>query len=173
MKTSPIALGIALIFTPLAGAAPSAAEIISAAGVKGGLIVHLGAGDGTLTAALRLNEGYMVQGLDVDGASVQRARMSLRAKGLYGSVSVERYDGVTLPYIENFVNLLVAEELGKVTLEEVNRVLVPEGVAYFKKGGAWTKVVKPRPDDIDEWTHYFHGPSGNAVAQDKVVAPPR
>ena len=69
MKTSPIALGIALIFTPLARAAPSAAEIISAAGVKGGLIVHLGAGEGTLTAALRLNEGYMVQGLDVDAAS--------------------------------------------------------------------------------------------------------
>ncbi|MFP6867326.1 MAG: PQQ-binding-like beta-propeller repeat protein [Roseibacillus sp.] len=173
MKTSPIALGIALIFTPLAGAAPSAAEIISAAGVKGGLIVHLGAGDGSLTAALHLNEGYMVQGLDVDAASVQKARVSLRAKGLYGPVSVERYDGVALPYIENFVNLLVAEDLGKVTLEEVNRVLVPEGVAYFKKGGAWTKVVKPRPDDIDEWTHYFHGPSGNAVAQDKVVAPPR
>ena len=34
-------------------------------------------------------------------------------------------------------------------------------------------MVKPRPDDIDEWTHYFHGPSGNAVAQDKVVGPPR
>jgi len=32
--------------------------------------------------------------------------------------------------------------------------------------------VKPLPSEIDEWTHYFHGASGNAVSQDDVVAPP-
>ena len=161
------------LLTPLLQAAPSAAEILSSSGVKGGLIVHLGAGDGLLTAALRAHDGYMVHGLSKDRARVEMARKTLLAKGLYGPVSIERYDGRTLPYIENFVNLLVAEDLGEVSLDEVQRVLVPEGVAYFKKDGSWTKVVKPRPAEIDEWTHYFHGPSGNAVAQDTVVGPPR
>jgi len=33
--------------------------------------------------------------------------------------------------------------------------------------------VKPVPDDIDEWTHYLHGPDNNAVSRDRVVASPR
>jgi len=39
-------------------------------------------------------------------------------------------------------------------------------------GGRWVRVSKPWPSDIDEWTHYLHGPDGNPVAQDRVVAPP-
>ena len=39
--------------TPSAGPDESAKTILDAAGVKGGLVVHLGCGDGKLTAALR------------------------------------------------------------------------------------------------------------------------
>ena len=39
--------------------------------------------------------------------------------------------------------------------------------------GTWVKAVKPWPADIDEWTHYLHGADGNAVAQDRVVGPPK
>ncbi len=53
------------------------------------------------------------------------------------------------------------------------RVLAPNGVACLRRNGAWTKTVKPWPADIDEWTHFLHGPGNNAVAQDRVVAPPR
>jgi hypothetical protein len=53
------------------------------------------------------------------------------------------------------------------------RVLVPNGVAYIKADGKWTKHVKPWPKEIDEWTHYLHDASGNAVANDTVVGPPR
>ena len=52
-------------------------------------------------------------------------------------------------------------------------MLVPNGVAYVKDGGKWTKTVKPRPQEIDEWTHYLHDASNNAVAHDTVVGPPR
>lgn len=41
-----------------------ARDILDATGVKGGLIVHLGCGDGKLTAALRVNDRYLVHGLD-------------------------------------------------------------------------------------------------------------
>jgi hypothetical protein len=32
--------------------------------------------------------------------------------------------------------------------------------------------VKDVPEDIDDWTHFFHGADGNAVAQDDKVGPP-
>lgn len=154
-------------------AAPSPGDLYDATGVRGGVVVHLGAGDGSYTGSLRVSDSYMVHGLETDAGKVAQARESLRRKGLYGPVSVERFDGSSLPYIENFVNLVVADDLGGVSLEEVDRVLVPEGVAYYRKDGAWMKHVKPRPSNIDDWTHYFHGPSGNAVAKDDVVGPPR
>jgi outer membrane protein assembly factor BamB len=52
-------------------------------------------------------------------------------------------------------------------------VLVPGGTAYLKQQTGWEKLTKPRPKNIDEWTHYLHDPSGNAVAHDTVVGPPR
>ena len=51
-----------------------ALQILAASGVKGGLVVHLGCGDGKLTAALRANESYLVQGLDADAGKVAAAR---------------------------------------------------------------------------------------------------
>ncbi len=143
------------------------------AGVNGGLIVHLGCGDGRLTAALCRGPAYQVHGLDSDAQTVQAARKLIRASGRYGQVSVEQWEGTRLPYRDNLVNLLVAEDLGKVPMREVMRVLVPQGVVYVKSGSLWAKEVKPRPQNVDEWTHFLHDPSGNAVAHDEVVGPPR
>ena len=39
----------------------------------------------------------------------------------------------SLPYVDNLVNLVVAENLGKVAMAEVMRVLCPGGVAYVKQ----------------------------------------
>ena len=153
--------------------AATAQAILQATGVKGGLIVHLGCGNGKLTAALRAGDGYLVHGLDADARGVEQARALLRARGLYGPVSVERFDGRHLPYADNLVNLIIAEELGQVSGDEVMRVLAPRGVAYLKRGGRWEKTVKPWPAEIDEWTHWLHGADNNAVARDTRVGPPR
>ena len=80
--------------------------------------------------------------------------------------------GPLLPYADNLVNLLVAEELGGVPMKECLRVLAPNGVACIKSGGRWTKTVKPRPKEIDEWTHHLHDAGGNAVSRDRIVGPP-
>ena len=174
-----------------AGQSPARAlakEIIGATGVRGGLIVHLGCGDGKLTAALRANDSYLVHGLDAGAANVAAAREHIRRLGLYGKVSVARLAGSRpgrdgpggrLPYAENLVNLLVSENPGAVGMTEIMRVLAPGGVAYVKRvqpGKAepqWVRTVKPRPGDIDEWTHHLHDAGGNAVARDRVVGPPR
>jgi len=55
---------------------------------QGGVIVHLGCGDGSLTVALRTNDRFLVHGLDTNSAGVQRARENLLRAGDYGNVSV-------------------------------------------------------------------------------------
>ena len=163
-----------------------ARKILDAAGVPGGLVVHVGCGPSTssgqagrLTAALRAGDGYLVQGLDADAGNVEKARAHIRSLGKYGPVSADTFDGRHLPYAANLVNLVVSEDLGEVPMAEVMRVLCPNGVAYVKRpqpGKAepqWTKTVKPRPKGIDEWTHYLHDSTNNAVAHDTVIAPLR
>jgi len=150
-----------------------AGRILADTRVQGGLIVHLGCGDGELTAALHAGDGYVVHGLDRDADRVAKARAHIRSLGVYGPVSVDRFDGKHLPYIDNLVNLIVARNRHDVPTDEVMRVLAPLGVAYVKTGGEWTKTVKPWPGEIDEWTHYMHGPDNNAVADDTVVGSPR
>ena len=153
--------------------AQSVASILDSTGVAGGLVVHVGCGDGRLTADLGSGDGFVVQGLDGDARNVKAARDHIRSLDLYGKVSIARWEGSRLPYIDNLVNLVVSERLGAVSMDEVMRVLVPNGVAYIKQDGEWSKRVKPRPAELDEWTHYLHDASGNAVAHDSVVGPPR
>ncbi|NQT88265.1 PQQ-binding-like beta-propeller repeat protein [bacterium] len=153
--------------------ADTAADILEASGVKGGLIVHVGASTGILTAGLHANDSYLVHGLTTSPSTLVAVRQTIAKMGLYGPVSADVFSGAALPYIDNSVNLVVAEDLGKLPMAEVMRALCPKGVAYIKQGDTWTKTVKPRPAAIDEWTHFLHGPGNNAVAQDSVVGPPR
>ncbi len=150
-----------------------ARKMLEATDTRGGLVVHLGCGDGMLTAALRANERFVVQGLDPDPADVAKAQAHVRSLGLTGVVSIRRFSGTRLPYARNLVNLLVTEEQGSVPMAEVQRVLVPNGAAYVKQNGEWQKIVKPWPGELDEWSHYLHDASNNAVAKDRAVAPPR
>lgn len=155
------------------GARKLARQILKSTGVSGGLVVHLGCGDGRLTAALRADDRYLVQGLDADAAHVQKAREYFRSLGIAGAVSADRMSDGQLPYAENLVNLVVADDLGRVAMEEVMRVLAPGGVACVGQGDGWKQSVKPYPEAMDEWTHYLHDASGNAVARDEIVGPPK
>jgi len=159
---------------PEQGAATKLAQdILESSGVSGGLIVHVGCGDGRLTVALRANERLVVQGLEGDAQNVEAARKHIRSLGRDAGVSVEQWSGGHLPYVDNLVNLVVAEDLGSVPSDEVMRVLAPLGVAFVKQDGHWTKTVKPWPEEIDEWTHYLHDASNNAVAHDTAIGPLR
>ncbi|MHC4595667.1 MAG: outer membrane protein assembly factor BamB family protein, partial [Planctomycetota bacterium] len=150
-----------------------ARQILDATDVKGGLVVHIGCGDGTLTAALHKSNSYYVHGLDTNETDVATARAYIKSQGLYGDeVMVEQYDGDRLPYIENLVNLLVSEQPLPFDADEILRVLAPNGVAYIKDDQNWTMTVKPWPDEIDEWTHHLYDASNNAVSHDTVVDPP-
>ncbi|MGB2819407.1 MAG: PQQ-binding-like beta-propeller repeat protein [Phycisphaerae bacterium] len=157
----------------LSASADTAAGIIEETGIKGGLVVHLGCGDGKLTAALGRNERYVVHGLDTDVEDVRQARRHIQSLGMYGRVSVDHLDGRQLPYVGELVNLLVAGDLGGIAMDEVLRVLAPNGVAYVRQGETWRKTVKPRPAGRDEWSHFLHDAGGNAVANDRQIGPPK
>lgn len=151
-----------------------AREILEAAGVPAGLVVHLRCDDGKLTAALGAGKRYLVHGLDTDPTDVAAARRHIQSLG--GSctnVSVDEFDGRRLPLIDNLANLVVAEGLGEVSMAEVMRVVCPGGAAYIGSNGRWTRTVKPRPAAMDQWTHYLHDPQGTMVGRDRIVGPPR
>jgi SAM-dependent methyltransferase len=118
-----------------------AAQIYRATGIRGGLVVHVGCGDGRLTAQLRASDRFLVHGLDVETQNVDAARKHIRSLGLYGQVSIDRIVDGRLPYVDNSVNLLVAQEPGAAGMDEMLRVLCPGGVALTLDPE--TRTLKP------------------------------
>ncbi|MFC1498120.1 PQQ-binding-like beta-propeller repeat protein [Verrucomicrobiota bacterium] len=158
--------------------------------VSGGLVVCIGAENPEFVAGLRADEKYLVHCLDVDQKNVDKARKYIQEKGLYGKVSVNVFDGNNLPYADNLVNLIVVNSAIRVPHSEIERVLVPRGVAVIKEEGnkdlisrisypvsrirnGFVKITKPVPPSIDEWTHWTHAADGNMVSKDQLVGPPR
>ncbi|MBT4819461.1 MAG: PQQ-binding-like beta-propeller repeat protein, partial [Lentisphaerae bacterium] len=147
--------------------------VFKATGVTGGLVVHLGCGDGCLTAALKQDGISLVHGLEADREAVAKARVHIRSLGIYGQVAVEHWDASVLPFADHTVNLLVVEAPGSVPPDEMTRVLVPGGVSCVKKGDTWATTTKPPRAGVDDWTHFLHSASGNPVSSDTVMGPPR
>jgi outer membrane protein assembly factor BamB len=143
------------------------------AGVQGGLVVHVGSGNGQYTASMYTSDSYRIHGLDTSADNLALARQHAASLGLQGKVTFAEWSGNTLPYIDNLVNLILVEESADISTDELLRVLAPQGKALVKKNGVWTQTVKPLPTDTDEWTHYLHNASNNPVAQDTRVGPPR
>lgn len=180
MRISTIAiLALGWLTVGSAHAQPTADEMLRDCGVQSGVIVHVGCGDGDWTATLACNESCLVQGLDCEASHVAKARAHADSLGLDGRISFDQFDGRRLPYVDNLVNLVIIGEptgdkcSSALSTEEVMRVLRPGGVACTLHGATWETTRKPWPDDIDQWTHYLHGPDNNAVAKDTVVGPPR
>ena len=159
----------ALLFFTLGLQAQNVREVIKQSGHPGGLIVKIGLDAESLKQlpALRINEQFIINGLDTSEANIQKAKKSLQAQNLYGPINVSHFDGKKLPYAENLVNILIADKT-QLSMAEINRVLVPGGIALVNG----KKTVKAWPADMDEWTHYLHGPDNNAVSQDDKAGHP-
>ena len=137
--------------------------------VEGGLVVCIGGEALERVATHWKKPGCVVRCLETSPEKVAGLRKKVQATGCYGKVSVERFDGKNLPYINNLVNLMVVGSGFQVSDSEVQRVLAPYGVAMING----KKITKPYPADMDEWPQYLHGADNNCVAQDRVVGPPR
>ncbi len=162
-----------LLLTTVAFPVEKPAKLVADSGVKGGFVVHLGKGDGTRTAGLKVNGSYQIQALVREEGKLGKVRADIASKTGYGEVCADLLTGKTLPYVDNFVNLIVADDTLGIPEGEMLRVLAPNGIALLPNGDGWRKIKKDRPSNIDEWTHYLHDADGNAVAKDSVVAPPK
>ena len=122
-------------------------DIVGAAGVNAGVCVHLGCGNGELTAELARNSRLLVHGLALNRENVPRARQHIQSQKLYGPASVVYWrqgnagNSAKLPYADNLVNLVVVDDLPRLlkgrstqrVLEEVRRVLCPLGTVVLGK----------------------------------------
>jgi len=174
-----------IVTTVAVAHAESGLDIFRRTETAGGLIVHVGCGDGKLTAELCPDDRYLVHGLDADAANVEQARRHVQSLGLYGKVSIEQFSGPRLPYADNLVNLIVIRDTGhEIRDDELKRVLAPRGVIVASEGARIPHPVsrignglvmftKPVPSNIDDWTHFRYSAEGNMVSQDELVGPPQ
>ncbi|MCY3020446.1 MAG: PQQ-binding-like beta-propeller repeat protein [Planctomycetota bacterium] len=149
-------------------------EILQTAGVSAGLCVHLGCRMPCLTAALAENSNMAVHGIALDNRSLDAARYFINVRNMSGRALVEKVPLNPLPYAQDLATLVVVEDLAALTAQgltkdEILRVVSPNGVLCVKEGGKWTKTVKPRPKEMDDWGHIFHGADYNMVSNDKLV----
>ncbi len=168
-----LALGLSL-------SANTGPELLRMSGVQGGLVVVLD--NAQIASDIRVNDSYLVQGLFRDEKVRASAREKIQAKGVYGPVTVKSWTGDELPYLDNTVNLIIAEDPSGLSAKEILRALAPYGVVLSRKAtgiqgstaaDGWHKAVKPWPDTIDEWTHWLHAPDNNAVSRDTYKDIPR
>jgi len=149
--------------------ADRAQEIIAESKFAGGVVVHVHGADTSLLQSMRQQSPNLLGHLLVaQEADAQEAREKLVEAGAHGKISVGQWQSGTLPFIENFVNILIVEQADAVSRDEVLRVLVPEGMAFI---GSET-LVKPRPETMDDWPMQLYDASGNAVSKDKALKPP-
>ena len=107
-----ICLAAVLALTGDAARAGTPGEMIRRSGVRGGLIVHVGAPAGT-DPAPRPDGPFIAQTLLTDRDAVRSARARLAGQGRCGPASVLHFDGRSLPYAENLVNLLIVHDHGR------------------------------------------------------------
>jgi len=120
--------------------AQTAQNVISQTGIDRGLFVTLGVSDGQLERDLALKGTILAHGLALEESACKSARETILAANLYGLASVEQLSRLTsLPYASNLVDVLIADLDGlgdhAPSIDEMRRVLVPNGVTYLKKNG--------------------------------------
>jgi outer membrane protein assembly factor BamB len=186
------ALLLILLFVTGAGNlfAVSAEDLVKQSGVKGGLIVCIGAEDGSFVADLLVNESFVVHALCESREVTEKIRAGLKERGLYGRVTVQKWGRDSLPHADELVNLVVVRCGMRDAGSAIMRVLAPRGTAVIEEtgnkdwlsriphpvsriGNGFVTFTKPVPPEIDEWTHFLHGPDNNAVARDTKVGPPK
>jgi outer membrane protein assembly factor BamB len=182
MKTPNITLA-AMVFvgalTPttfLRSEEPIAGAVLDAAKVRFGLVVHVGASDGSLVESLAKDNSVIVHAIVGDSETESRLRKRFVALGIHGQATVGRWQAdFALPVANSVASIVVADlDAAKgVTREEVMRVLRPLGKAYLKAGGPWTVVEKPRSRHVDDWAQYFHDAAMSDRSTDTEAGPAR
>lgn len=211
-RTMP-AFGIAVLLALVAPLTASDADsadaiqrIISQSGVDRGVCSILGFNKETATQLVR-SDKFLIHVLDRELETIAELHKVANKAGLgIDRVVIEQSSYEQLPYADNMIDLLLATQvseadLTELSVQEVLRVLRPEGVAVIGRtsGGevsdqfagkleGWSDVDgvetlkspletlvvirKPVPEGIDQWSHWEHEPDNNPVSTDQVIQAP-
>jgi ubiquinone/menaquinone biosynthesis C-methylase UbiE len=89
--------------------ADTASDLLSEAEFSGGIILHIGSDDGSLSNALLQGENSLVYGLEKSGDKIKLARQRAYEQGISGKVTYSEWNGEDLPFAQNFINLIVCD----------------------------------------------------------------
>ncbi|MCY3019338.1 MAG: PQQ-binding-like beta-propeller repeat protein, partial [Planctomycetota bacterium] len=175
MKTADLSLALLALATAIGASEPVLDDVVKAAPVQRGLIVHVCAEDGSLAEALAKANPVVVFALASNAAGEARLRERFAAAGIHGQATAGTLlDGNRLPLNDDLAALLVADlDASGVRRDEALRVVRPFGKAYLKEGGKWQVVDKPRPAELDDWPQYFHDGAMSDLSADKRAGPAR
>jgi hypothetical protein len=179
----------------VSAAADSFIAAVEAAGAQPRVAVHLGFKNAEHTVDLASEGIHLIHGISSDKELAAAAKRRLQRENLSERASVIWQDSLRqLPYTENLINLLVVENTPSLlsqglSVAEIFRVLVPRGVAAFegtvdpaelsaagftriRSVNGWTYATKPRPAEMDDWSHLNYDASGSRVSGDRLIGPP-
>ncbi len=205
-----VAMLLATLALPLAAAGSDSAalleQVIEESGIDRGVCAILGC-DAELALQLVRSANFLAHVRDPDPDAVDKLREAADRAGFgIDRLVAEQGSLDKLPYADNTIDLLLASQIDQkdlevLTVDEVLRVLRPEGVAVIGKSGqggaakqlaakleTWASARgaqpldtrlgtffvfrKPVPEGIDEWSHWEHGPDNNPVSSDRVIKAP-
>ena len=150
----------------------------------GGLIIHVGA-DGVAEAAAQARDGrFLIHFLCRNRAAAEKASAAVVAHNLAGKATVSVFDGVHLPFVDDCVNAIHVSDAGcQVSGEEIERVLVPRGIAVgpascipvpaAQSGNGLVTYTKPVRSTIDDWSHNLYNAGNAGVSRDMEAGSPR
>lgn len=168
--------GLLALIPPCDAAEPTAEAVLNAAAIGHGLVVHVGASDGSLAEALAGNQQVLVHALALNATTEAQLRLRFVKAGIHGQATAGHIGtDATLPLADNVAAIVVADlDAAKaIKREELFRVLRPLGKAYLRSDGKWSASVKPRPKDTDDWAQYFHDAAMSDLSADRVSGPAR
>ena len=162
--------------TPATLYARAAEEIIRKAGVRDGLCVDLGAGDGQLALALVQRTKLQICAVEKDAAKVAAARRLLDEAGVYGvQVTVHHADPAKVAYPKYFANLIVSSEslddnLDDPTQQQVRRMQRPYGGKTCTGPPGQMKVhTRGELAGAGSWTHQNSNAANTVCSMDRLV----
>ena len=130
-----------------------ASDVVQFSRAPGGLCAVVGSEDVGLALAVAKQGSFVVQCLCAAPKRLASLRASVRSRGMYGTVSADAWTPGALPYVDNLVNIVVADSYPRLMAaglspEEVARVLAPLGVAYLgsssANAGSWVAQLQAK-----------------------------
>ncbi|MFM2091871.1 MAG: hypothetical protein RLZZ127_2360 [Planctomycetota bacterium] len=149
------------------------AQVRAAAGERPGLVVQIGAVDGSLAIALAKGGPVLASAIAADEAGADAVRAALLKAGVHGQATAMPMSKGRLPISDWLADVAVVEKAGLVDDAELDRVVRPGGVVLTNAGGTLQRRVRVRPDTIDDWRMYNYNAAGTNASRDQLVGPTR